>query len=712
MSYFRRLFTIGVLLVSTTAMSFALKAEYRFELYNGNATTKNHQNIGLDGTLDGDANISINNGKIQNGLSLSGNGMMSVEHDDDLDLVNNLTISFWVNPKENQRQALITKGEGDSNTSNRKFGSNAEYSLVLWEDGKFKYKHNGVADTFSTTAIPLNQWTHIALVRDNDAKSIKIYINGVIDKTNNYTIDPSSSHSEKLLIGTGDFYSSTMNSFKGELDEIKIYNIALPQNDITTMYNSENNGTHLTGECNNQTTHQAPESINDSNDLPYAGTLNNINILSNDIVHDSDICELNTSTVQFVFIPAGAVLSDNNKTVTVANEGKWHVNNNGSVSFVSLDSFIGNPTPISYTVWDSCGAKSNEATITLTSVHEAPESVNDSADLPYEGTLNNINILSNDIVHDSDRCELNSSSIQFVSIPAGAVLSDNNKTVTVQNEGRWHINSNGLVSFISLASFLGNPTPESYIVGDSCGGKSNKSTITLTRVAYSGTSSTGGDSLDNENFSSGGSSLGSGSFSSGGSSSGNESSSDNNIPALSEDENNTITVGDRVWYDTNRNGIQDSNESGVYNVIVVLFDNNGTVIKRTNTNSSGEYYFDNLSSGNYSLGFTNLPHNYIFTSQNMGDSDAMDSDVDSSGRTNPFTIGNVENNLIYDAGIVLNQDAIESTDNNNINDIVEVNCDCKPYTSTIPSISSIGMIILLFIMGLVGSIFIKKEQFI
>ncbi len=582
MSYFRRLFTIGVLLVLTTAISFALKAEYRFELCDGNETTKNHQNTGLDGTLGGDANISINGGKIQNGLSLRGNGMMSVKHNANLDLVNNLTISFWVNPKENTRQALISRGGGDTNTTNRKFGSSAEYSLVLWEDGKFKYKHNGVADTFSTTAIPLNQWTHIVLVRDNDAKSIKIYINGVLDKTNNYTIDPSSSNSEKLLIGTGDFYSNTMNSFKGKLDEIKIYNIALPQNDISTMYNSENNGTHLTGGCNNQPIHQAPESVNDSEDLPYAGTLKNINILSNDIVHDDNRCELNSSTVQFISVPAGAVLSDNNKTVTVANEGRWHINNNGLVSFVSLASFVGNPTPVSYTVWDTCGGKSNEATITLTRV--APP-------------------------------------IQPTPVPQQPTPVPQQPT----------------------------PIPEPTVNPTS-------------------------------------------------------------VPPLAEDENDTITIGDRVWYDTNRNGIQDSGESGVDNVIVVLYNNSGSVIKRTTTNSSGEYHFDNLSSDSYSLGFTNLPDNYIFTSQNMGDSDAKDSDVDSSGRTELFTIGNVENDLIYDAGIVPNKNiVVTSTDNNHT---VDADCDCEPYKSTIPSINSIGIVILLFIMGLVGSIFIKREEFI
>jgi hypothetical protein len=587
MSYFRNLLTIGVLLVSTTAMSFALKAEYRFELCNGDGTTKNYQNGGLDGNLGGDANISINGGKIQNGLSLSGDGMMSVEHNANLDLVNNLTIAFWVNPNKNQRQALISRGGGDTNITNRKFGSNAEYSLVLWENGKFKYKHNGVADTFSTTTIPLNQWTHIVLVRDNNAKSIKIYINGILDKTNNYTIDPSSSNSEKLLIGTGDFYSNTMNSFKGKLDEIKIYNIALSQDDITNMYSSEKNGIHLTGGCT-KPIHKAPETLNDSEDLPYAGTLDNINILSNDIVEDSDRCELNSSTVQFISIPVDAILSDNNKTVTVPNEGSWHVRDNGLVSFVSLASFVGNPTEVTYVVWDSCGSRSNEATITLTRVAPSPQP-----------TL----------------------------LPLPTPIPQSTPTPIPQS----------------------TPVPQSTAIPQATA--TPQSTI---------------EEIDN------------------------------------------IIIGDKVWYDTNRDGIQDSDENGVSDVIVVLYDSNGSVIKRTTTDSSGEYNFNNLSAGIYSLGFTNLPDNYIFTSENMGDNDAKDSDVDSSGRTALLNIGNVENDLIYDAGIVTNPNIIVSTDNNNNT----VDCDCKPYKSTIPSINSIGMIILLFIIGLVGSIFIKREEFI
>jgi len=53
------------------------------------------------------------------------------------------------------------------------------------------------------------------------------------------------------------------------------------------------------------------------------------------------------------------------------------------------------------------------------------------------------------------------------------------------------------------------------------------------------------------------------------------------------------------------------------------------------------------------LGFSNLPTDYLFTSQDVGDNDTVDSDVDSSGRTETFTFGDDEQTtLVYDAGIM------------------------------------------------------------
>lgn len=52
-----------------------------------------------------------------------------------------------------------------------------------------------------------------------------------------------------------------------------------------------------------------------------------------------------------------------------------------------------------------------------------------------------------------------------------------------------------------------------------------------------------------------------------------------------------IEIGDRVWADTNNNGIQDPGEVGLANVLVELFDNNNQKIGQTLSNAQGYYLF-------------------------------------------------------------------------------------------------------------------------
>ncbi|RQO29939.1 hypothetical protein DBR32_13550, partial [Taibaiella sp. KBW10] len=72
-----------------------------------------------------------------------------------------------------------------------------------------------------------------------------------------------------------------------------------------------------------------------------------------------------------------------------------------------------------------------------------------------------------------------------------------------------------------------------------------------------------------------------------------------------------ITIGDRVWYDVNRNGRQDSGEPGIAGVVVKLFaDNNADNIadntspKATaTTDANGMYTFNNITAGLYFVQF-------------------------------------------------------------------------------------------------------------
>lgn len=109
-------------------------------------------------------------------------------------------------------------------------------------------------------------------------------------------------------------------------------------------------------------------------------------------------------------------------------------------------------------------------------------------------------------------------------------------------------------------------------------------------------------------------------------------------------------LGDRVWYDTNKDGIQDQGEAGVPGVTVELLDCAGNVLDSMQTDANGNYLFDGLLPGDYRVRFAK-PEGYMFTLQDMGANDAADSDADGAGDTACTTLDAGETDLTIDAGI-------------------------------------------------------------
>ncbi len=112
-------------------------------------------------------------------------------------------------------------------------------------------------------------------------------------------------------------------------------------------------------------------------------------------------------------------------------------------------------------------------------------------------------------------------------------------------------------------------------------------------------------------------------------------------------------LGDYVWLDEDRDGIQDPNEDGIPGVMVILqipSDANPTNIDTTFTNGDGYYYFD-VVPGEYKVTFIK-PDGLAFTSPDQGANDARDSDVDTlMGMTGIYIIGPGEEDLTIDAGL-------------------------------------------------------------
>ena len=101
----------------------------------------------------------------------------------------------------------------------------------------------------------------------------------------------------------------------------------------------------------------------------------------------------------------------------------------------------------------------------------------------------------------------------------------------------------------------------------------------------------------------------------------------------------TYNLGDYVWEDTNKDGIQNSNEVGIEGVTVTLTKPDGTTVA-TVTDATGKYNFAGLENGEYTVTFT-PPAGYEASPVNVGDAA-----LDSNGLTTTATINNADNTTI------------------------------------------------------------------
>ena len=114
----------------------------------------------------------------------------------------------------------------------------------------------------------------------------------------------------------------------------------------------------------------------------------------------------------------------------------------------------------------------------------------------------------------------------------------------------------------------------------------------------------------------------------------------------------TSSIGDRVWVDTNGDGIQNDGATGVPGVTVILKNTAGTTLATTTTGADGSYLFDKLAAGQYQVQFGNTP-GYTFTGQDKGTDDANDSDANTStGLSQVVSLGINQQNRTVDAGVV------------------------------------------------------------
>jgi len=237
-SYLKTPYPMGVVPVN------GLVAEY---LFNGNAADTSGK--GNNGVIHG--NIKSTNGKFK-----TPNSAFEFDGVDDyIDVPDSpslrpengsWSISLWFKTENKDQVSIIVCKRQDASpyeTYGIGIGTHA-HSPQAGKTLLFDYIE--VAATVERSGVTVNavvdgNWHHVVYVLDNQVNSVQVYIDNKLIPINlqyNAGAWPTINNSDPLNIGcSGSQYPQYRNYFKGTIENIRIYNIALTNNEVDALYN-------------------------------------------------------------------------------------------------------------------------------------------------------------------------------------------------------------------------------------------------------------------------------------------------------------------------------------------------------------------------------------------------------------------------------------------------------------------------------------------
>ena len=125
------------------------------------------------------------------------------------------TIEMWIQPGnfDEQRSPYAKMDSGEGSIAVNTDATVTYYYGNSTELGQFQ-------EFNTTTKLPANMWSHLAAVRDLENKKLYWYINGEVESAEAQYDEPMAAEGS-TFIGQG-----FMNNFLGQIDEVRIWNVA------------------------------------------------------------------------------------------------------------------------------------------------------------------------------------------------------------------------------------------------------------------------------------------------------------------------------------------------------------------------------------------------------------------------------------------------------------------------------------------------------
>jgi hypothetical protein len=173
-------------------------------------------------------------------VNLQNNGYVNCGHASDLSLSGTkpYTIEGWFCPTGTDSGVLISKYQSSSRS---------EYQVSYGSNQVVAFRNSDHRQIASNATINPGEYYHFAVTYDSNSKAMSLYINGNLQVSEYFESAVPAAEDVDVLIGAShDDRGNITNFFKGDIQNIRIWNVCLRQADIRQwMYNQPVEGSQL-----------------------------------------------------------------------------------------------------------------------------------------------------------------------------------------------------------------------------------------------------------------------------------------------------------------------------------------------------------------------------------------------------------------------------------------------------------------------------------
>lgn len=188
---------------------------------------------GNDGTLTNMTGAEWTSGKVAGGLAFDGiDDEVIVPDHDILDGMDQMSIAFWIYP-------TIVDGNPRGPISKRvHWTTEYSYGIFLYTGHHLTIDISGNNNRFACPSVmQANRWYHITVVFDGtlpEDDRVTVYMDGALEHTAYESSTAIPNTSSDFIIGH--LFGNNSGYFAGTIDDVRLYNIALTEQEILALY--------------------------------------------------------------------------------------------------------------------------------------------------------------------------------------------------------------------------------------------------------------------------------------------------------------------------------------------------------------------------------------------------------------------------------------------------------------------------------------------